>query len=81
MNLIKEIQKELDAIREVRNKFIHQIDRDLSEEIKSTLSKLVADTDATDLPNELITVSLKKLSELVSIIEKSYNNFLEEKGL
>lgn len=78
--LDKSIWKSLDAIREIRNRFIHRIDRDIPEQVKKVIAEMVSSTsdDEKSITDEFVDASLKKLSELVKIIEIAYIQFHEK---
>jgi hypothetical protein len=69
--------KKLDAIRAVRNRFIHNISRDLPENIKKTLSKIVKanDFDKIEIDDAFVDFSFKEIAILVKHIELKYIEF------
>ena len=75
--LDKSINKSLNAIREMRNRFIHEIDRDIPEEVKKVIREMVspAFTDEKSITDDFVDVSLQKLSQLVKNIELAYIKF------
>jgi hypothetical protein len=79
ISLDKSMWKSLDAIREIRNRFIHRIDKDIPEQIKSVIGEMVSSAiDAEKLiTDEFVDASLIKIAELVKIIEKAYIQFYE----
>ena len=79
INIDKSLWKELDAIRELRNRFIHQIDRDISNKIKDTISEIIGKTISKNeiVSDDLVDASLEKISTLVKIIELAYIDFYE----
>lgn len=79
INIDKEIWKSLDAIRELRNRFIHRIDRDIPDNIKKVISNMVSSTisENNNINDDFVNASLKKLAELVKTIEISYIEFYE----
>jgi hypothetical protein len=77
--LDKSMWKHLDAIREVRNRFIHRIDRDIPEQVKRVIGEMVSSTidDEKSITDEFVDASLIKLAELVKMIEIAYIQFYE----
>jgi hypothetical protein len=73
----KETNKNLDLIREIRNRFIHNINRDLPDQLKKTLSQIVERNDDTNslVDDAFVEFSFNKISELVKNIELSYIEF------
>lgn len=81
IELSKENNKKLDAIREIRNKFIHRISRDIPKNIQDTISNMVKSTETDDLiSNQFIEHSLLEISDLASKLESAYIKFLKQKG-
>jgi hypothetical protein len=77
--LDKSMWKSLDAIREIRNRFIHRIDRNIPEQVKRVIGEMVSSTidDEKSITDEFVDASLIKLAELVKIIEIAYIRFYE----
>lgn len=73
----KETNKNLDLIREIRNRFIHNINRDLPDQLKKTLSQIVERNEDTKslVDDAFVEFSFNKISELVKNIELSYIEF------
>ncbi len=75
----KSMWKSLDAIREIRNRFIHKIDRDIPEQVKIVIGEM--DSSAIDdeklITDEFVDASLIKIAELVKIIEIAYIQFYD----
>lgn len=72
----------LNAIREVRNRFIHEIDRKLPEEIENVIKEM--NNTVTDkgfkIEDEFVDSSMQKISSLVKSIELAYINFFESEN-
>ena len=83
INIDKAMWKSLDAIRTVRNRFIHQINRDLSEHIKEVISEMVSNiTDENNLINDnFVDSSLSKIASLIKEIEIAYIDLIEKKQI
>jgi len=79
VNISKSIWKSLDAIRTVRNRFIHQIDRDIPDHVQKVISEMAATSldDSLQVTDEFVDVSLKKISELAKSIELAHIRFNE----
>ena len=75
----KSIRKSLEAIRELRNRFIHRIDRDIPDQVKKVISEMVSITfdDEKSVTDEFVDASLLKLAELVKEIELAYIKFYD----
>lgn len=73
----KEQNKKLDAIREVRNRFIHNLSRDIPENIKKTIDEMTNNISNHKfvVNDEFVDQSLKEISTLVKNIELSYSDF------
>ena len=80
ITLSKENNRKLDAIRNIRNRFIHRISRDIPKDIQDTILAMVNRTENEELiSNEFIEQSLNEISSLASKLEIAYINFLEHK--
>lgn len=78
ITLSKENNRKLDAIRSIRNRFIHRISRDIPKNIQDTISKMVNFTENDELiSNQFIENSLMEISDLASKLETAYINFLD----
>lgn len=75
----KENNKRLDAIRAVRNRYIHQIDRDLPENIKKTVSEMINSSSETEMVinDDFVDQALNEICSLVKVIELSYIRFYD----
>lgn len=73
----KEQFKKLDAIREVRNRFIHNLSRDIPENVKKTIGEMTNNISnhKVVVTDEFVDQSLKEISTLVKNIELSYLDF------
>jgi hypothetical protein len=80
LNIDKSIWKSLDAIRAVRNKFIHQIDRDIPENIQKVISEMASSTiDSKQVINdEFVDESLNKLAELAKRVELAHIKYYKK---
>ena len=76
----KSMWKSLDAIRELRNRFIHRINGDIPDQVKKVISEMISSTlnSAESITDEFVDTSFKKLSELVKTIELSYMKFYDK---
>jgi hypothetical protein len=80
INIDKSMRKSLDAIREIRNRFIHKIDRDIPDQIKKVINEMIASSTEGEniITDEFVDISLSKLAELVKEIELAYIKFYEK---
>ncbi len=69
--------KSLDAIRAVRNRFIHQIDRDIPNHVQQVISEMVTESveGGQLVSDEFVDVSLKKLAELAKSVELAHISY------
>lgn len=82
LNIIisKEQRKQLDLHREVRNKYIHRLSRELPDNIQKTVDKIVSEVNNPDWlqSSEYIDSAIDDIIQLVSQIEIAYWKFYEE---
>jgi hypothetical protein len=80
IEITKELNKEIAAIREVRNRFMHQIDRDFQEQTKIILSGMVEQpvSDKNPVSDDVVTAALITIAELVKILELAYIEFQKQ---
>jgi hypothetical protein len=80
INMEKSARKSLNAIREIRNRFIHRIDRDIPDQIKKTIDEMVPSSIGGDnvITDEFVDTALYKLADLVKEIELAYIKFHEK---
>ena len=73
----KSLWKSIDAIREIRNRFIHKIDRDIPEQVKKVISEMISSAldDENQVTDEFVELSMSKLANLVKKIELAYIKF------
>lgn len=78
----KEQHKKLDAIREVRNRFIHNLSREIPENIKKTIGEMAQNLSDHEIvvTDGFVDQSLKEISALVKKIELSYLDYSELKN-
>ena len=82
INLNSEINSNLNAIREIRNRFVHKIDRDIPENIRKTLTKMINNKDNNVIIDDLfIEKSIIEIAKLVKSIELAYIKYLIGKGI
>lgn len=81
IELDKDVWKSLDAIRELRNRFMHKIDRDIPEQIRETMSEMVATAIDNSQPvnDEFVDSCLWRLARLVKVIELAYIEFYRQR--
>ncbi len=80
INIDKRTWKSLDAIREIRNRFIHRINRDIPDDVKKVISEMVsaAVEEEKVITDEFVDMALIKLAQLVKTIELAYIEFYEK---
>ncbi len=79
----KGLWRSLDAIREIRNRFIHKIDRDIPKHVWETIGEMVSTMTTSEnnaITDEFVDASLKKIAILVKNIELAYIKFYENKN-
>jgi hypothetical protein len=66
--------KNLDAIRALRNRYMHKLDRDLPVQIKTTLTRIADEVESNDKPvnDAFVDVGLNLVAELAGKVEKAY---------
>ncbi|MDG1071701.1 MAG: hypothetical protein P8P32_08830 [Akkermansiaceae bacterium] len=77
IDIDKSIWKGLDAIREMRNRFIHRINRDIPDQIKKVISEMVSSSFDPNNPvsDDFVEKAFVQLADLVKIIETAYIDF------
>ena len=73
-----DLWKRLDAIRALRNNYIHKLDRDLPSQIRSTLESLVAEIPTSDIDNEFIEHGLDTIAEVGKMVERAFWQWFDE---
>lgn len=70
----KQTNKNLDLIREIRNRFIHNINRDIPDQLKKTLSQIIEgnDNNKSLVDDAFVEFSFDQISKVVKNIELSY---------
>lgn len=71
--------KSINTIRRVRNTFIHQISKDIPDDIKKVINEMLESMDKNEpINDEFVDIALVKLAKLVKTIELAYLNFYEK---
>ena len=71
------MNKSLDAIREIRNRFLHKINRDIPDNIAKTMSEMTEEINTeSSVDDKFVDKSLERICELVKKIEISYIDFI-----
>ena len=80
INVDEEVWKSVEVIRQVRNKFVHRIDKDIPEEVKKVISEMVSEISENEktITDEFVDVALMTLAKLVKTIELAYIEFYEK---
>lgn len=70
----KSIWKKLDAIRELRNRFIHKIDRDIPDQVRKVMNEMLSEISSgkEQISVSFVDASLGTLAQLVKKIELAY---------
>jgi len=83
LNLVisKDLWKQLDAIRELRNRYIHKLDRDLPAQIKSTLEDIAGEIrlDDTLVDDVFVDHGLIVVAELGMAVETAFWQWYESR--
>lgn len=71
VDINKSMWRELDAIRELRNRFIHNVDRGIPEQTRKVIQEMLSGiTEIGGIPNDkFVDVTLIKLAEFVKNLE------------
>ena len=77
----KSLNKSLDTIREIRNRFLHNINRDIPDYVKKTMVEMTKELDnGNEINDVFVDESLEKLCVLVKKIEISHIDFFSKKN-
>ena len=76
IDIDNETWKNIDKIREIRNRFIHRISKDIPDVVKKAI--IESDKAITD---EFVDVALMTLANLVKTIELAYIEFYEKRKI
>ena len=78
----KDLWTNLDAIRELRNRYIHKLDRDLPGQIKTTLTRIADEAQSDDKPvvDSFVDVGLKVVAERADKVETAYWQWYDKHG-
>ncbi len=81
LEVSKDLWQKLDAIRELRNRYIHKLDRDLPSQIKATLSRIVDDVQSNEkrVDDTYVDFSLAVVAELARKVESAYWRWFEKR--
>ena len=81
LTIPKELRKRLTASRELRNRFLHHISRDIPEDIQKVIGEMVssATADEANVTNDFIEVAMIDLAEMTKRVELAYWQFSDSK--
>jgi hypothetical protein len=81
LNLDKETNRRLDAITEVRNRYIHKLSRDLPEQIRKTFEEMVSSPALLKdkIPDQFVEETIRTIIHLGNSIEKCLFDYYHEK--
>lgn len=76
----KKMNQNLNAIREIRNRFLHKINRDIPDDILKTMNEMTQEVSDNRNPidDKFVEKSIEKICDLVKKIETSYINYWNE---
>jgi len=79
IDIDKQLWRRLDAIREMRNRFIHRIDRDVPEQVRKAMGEMVSgiSDEQHSTTDVFVDACLQSLAELVKSIERSYIRYYD----
>ena len=74
LDVSKDLWRKLDAIRELRNRHIHKLDRDLPLQVKATLSRMADEAQSAEkaVDDTFVDCGLKVVAELAEQLECAY---------
>lgn len=79
ITLDEQLLNDIKTIRKVRNRYIHQISKDLPDNIRNSINEIIGKYESEKILSEsFIEYSLTTLAELVKTIEISYIEFYHE---
>lgn len=74
VEISKELWKQLDAVRELRNRYIHKLDRALPAHIRETLTEMASGVESSDLAVDDVFVdrSINVFADIGRRVEEAY---------
>ena len=83
MTIDKATWKTVDALREVRNRYVHRISHDMPKEIQLQLQKLIesAETPETELNNVFVRTAFSTIGSVATKLHIAYWSFVESREL
>jgi len=77
-NITKETWKTLDALRELRNRYVHRLNRDLPAQIQQQLQKLIEDAQEpkTEVNDLFVRTAFSTIGCLATDLDASYWSFV-----
>jgi hypothetical protein len=74
LEVSRDLWKQLDAVRELRNRYIHKLDRDLPAQIKATLEDIAGETRPDDrlVDDVFVNRGLEVVAELGKAVETAF---------
>ncbi len=81
LEVSSDLWKQLDAVRELRNRYIHKLDRDLPAQIKATLEDIAGEirTDDMLIDDVFVDRGLKVVAELGKAVETAFWQWYESR--
>jgi len=77
INIEPYLWRDIDAMRKVRNIFIHRLDQDIPEALQATMREMLGSNNSSQqaVTNEFVDMSLKSVAKFVKSIELAYIAF------
>lgn len=74
LNIDRETWKTIDALRELRNRYVHRLDRDLPAQVQQQLQKLIeaAQEPETEVNNFFVRTAFSTIGRLAAEIDAAY---------
>jgi hypothetical protein len=79
IELPKQVNRNLDVIREIRNQFIHRMDKGIPRQIQKAFSEMVdsGDSEVKNVNDDFVYKAFNEIAGLAKKIEKAYIKFNE----
>ena len=80
IKLNKEANKKLNMMREERNRFVHQISRDLPEDLKRYYDELLGTTERKEGNHEFVYHAFQVTHEVAKVVTVKYIDWLDKQS-
>ena len=83
LNIDKETWKSIDAIRDIRNRYVHKISRDLPDQIQRTLQELFESDHGAEFKvnDEFVRTAFEVIGSLATKLDVAYWTFVESREI